>query len=112
MPAEHTKKGASKTRQPTTVVAGFALVRVEPKKRSASAVSANETASVLVKRVGEALRRPGIDKQVVFRDKKTGIYSYSTYPRDPTKVIREASDGTKRIGRLINGRFVAAKIAA
>lgn len=111
MATGHTKKGASKTRQSVAVVAGFALVRVEPKKK-AEAVSTNDTASVLVKRVGEALKKPGIHKQVVFRDNKTGIYSYSAYPKDPTKVVREASDGSKRIGRLVNGRFVATKTAA
>lgn len=111
MASGHTKKGASKTGQPVTVVGGFTLVRVEPKKKAA-AVPANDTASVLVRRIGEALKRPGIDKQVVFRDNKAGIYSYSTYPRDPTKVIREASNGTKKVGRVVNGKFVATKTAA
>ena len=92
-------------------VAGFALVRVQPKARNA-AVPPKDSATVLVAKVGRALNKPGIDKRVVFRDDKTGIFSYSTYPGDPTKVVREAADGTKRIGRVVNGRFVAAKTAA
>lgn len=94
-----------------TEVAGFALVRVQPKRKSAE-IPLSETATVLVQRAGRALKKPGIDKQVVFRDAKTGIFSYSTFPDDPTKIVREAADGSKRVGRLVNGRFVAAKTAA
>ena len=115
MASSSAKKPSSKavrlTGESVAVVAGFALVRVEPKKKR-GAIPPKESSTVLVQKVGQALKKPGIDKKVVFRDNRTGVYSYSTYPSDPTKVMREAADGTKRIGRLVNGKFVAAKTAA
>ncbi len=111
MAAGPVKKSAAKAARPVAVVDGFALVRVAPRKKAA-ALSANDSASVLVRRIGEALKKPGIHKQVVFRDNKAGIYSYSADPRDPTRMVRESSDGTRRVGRLVKGRFVAAKKAA
>lgn len=96
------------TGRSVAVVSGFALVRVEPKKR-AVAVPRKDTAAVLVQKVGGALNKPGVDKRVVFKDQRTGVFSYSAYPGDPTKVVRESADGSKRVGRLVKGRFVAAK---
>ena len=96
--------------QSVAMVSDFALVRRRA-KRKAAVVAAKDSATVLVAKAGRALRKPGIDKKVVFRDNKTGIFSYSTYPADPTKVVREAADGSKRIGRLVKGKFVAAKSA-
>jgi hypothetical protein len=97
--------------QRVTEVAGFALVRIEAKKRSRT-VLPEDSATELVKRAGQALKRPGIDRQVVFRGERAGIFSYSAYAGDPTKVVREAADGSKRIGRLVNGKFVPAKTPA
>lgn len=104
-------KVISLTGQSVATVAGFALVRVQPKRR-ATPVPFKDSATVLVGKVGRALNKPGVDKRVVFRDNQTGVFSYSTYVNDPTKVVREAADGTKRIGNLINGKFVASKIVA
>lgn len=106
------RQGADPTSQAVVQVAGFALVRTHPRRKSVE-VPENDRATVLVAKAGAALRKPGIGRDVVFRDKRTGvIFSYSTYPADPTKVVRESADGTKRIGRLVNGKFIASKIAA
>ncbi len=108
----HAKKAASKANvlpsRSVASVAGFELVQVGP-KRKRPPIPAEDSASVLVQKVGKALRKPGIDKQTVFRGGATRVFSYSAYPSDPTRVVREASDGTKRIGRLVKGKFVAAK---
>ncbi len=104
-------KVISLTGQSVATVAGFALVRVQPKRRAAP-VSPKDSATVLVAKVGRALKKPGVARRVVFRDNQTGVFSYSTYANDPTKVVREAADGTKRIGNLVNGKFVAAKTVA
>lgn len=102
------EKGASKavrvTGESVAVVAGFALVRTE-KKRPIT-VRQEDRAVVLVAKAGRALKKPGIDKQVVFKGNQPHIFSYSTYPLDPSKVVREASDGTKRVGRLVGKKFV------
>lgn len=82
------------------VVSDSALVRRHA-NRKAVVVAAKDSAMVLVAKAGRALSKPGIDRRVVFRDNKAGIFSYSTYPADQTKVVREAADGSKRIGRLV-----------
>jgi hypothetical protein len=97
--------------QSVAVVSGFALVRTQPRKKPVQ-VPSKDSAAVLMAKVGRALKKPGIDKQVVFTDNRARVFSYSTYPVDPSKVVRESADGTKRIGRLVNGRFVAAKSVA
>jgi len=33
------------------------------------------------------------------------------YPDDPSKIIREAADGTRTIGRLVGGKFRLSKAA-
>jgi hypothetical protein len=42
-------------------------------------------------------------RQQVFT--RAGVSSYSIHPGDTTKIIKETSDGTKRVGRLVGGRF-------
>jgi hypothetical protein len=56
--------------------------------------------------VGKALSKPGISKVVIFQSPVAGkIFAYSVDPFDATKVVREAADGTKRIGRVVAGKF-------
>jgi hypothetical protein len=89
-------------------VEGFALVRVRRKKKAA-AVLPEDRATALVAKLGRALKNPGIDRGVVFGEGQTDVFSYSAYPADPSKLVREAADGTKRIGRLVGGKFVPTK---
>lgn len=102
------KKASNKTVKLTGVsvasVAGFVLVRTGKKK--AAAVRQADRASVLVAKAGRALSKPGIDRHVVFKGNQSRIFSYSTDPADPLRLVREASDGTKRVGRLVGAKFV------
>ena len=107
------KKASNKTVKLTGVsvasVAGFVLVRTGKKKPAA--VKQADRASVLVAKAGRALSKPGIDRQVVFKGNQSRIFSYSTDPADPLKLVREAADGTKRVGRLVGAKFVPVKAA-
>lgn len=88
---------------------GVVLIRVGSAKKK-PATRPGDEATVLVNKAGRALKKPGIDKQVVFRG-EAGIFSYSVYPNDPSKVVRETVDGTRTIGSLVGGRFRATKAA-
>ncbi|MFO1219665.1 MAG: hypothetical protein U1E89_14960 [Burkholderiaceae bacterium] len=78
--------------------------------KSASVPSLADQANVVVAKAGKALSRPGIDKQkVVFRAGQNGkVFAYSIHPTDPSMVLREGADGTRKMGRLVNGKFKAA----
>ena len=92
-----------------TLGRGLVLVRTSASGRISDGRRTTEGARVVVTKVGKALNRPGINKRkVVFRDGEVGgIFAYSVDPQDPTKVVREAFDGTRRSGRLVGGRFKA-----
>ncbi len=97
-----------------TVGDDLVLVRTaQPKKRVASTRAADR-ATVLVHKVANALQKPGILKSAVFRgSNSTKIFAYSVDPTDPSRVIREAADGTRRVGRLgADGKFKVADKAA
>ncbi len=89
---------------------GFVLVQVA-NGQYGRVVPAADNAQALVAKAAAALKRPGIDKSSVFRGAKPDkVFAYSVLPSDTTKVVRESSDGSKRIGRLgVNGRFKALK---
>ncbi len=87
---------------------GMTLVKVGKAPRAV--VRPGDNTTVLLKKAARALDKPGIDRSVVFRGPNAAkIFAYSAYPQDPTKVVREAADGTKVIGRLVDGRFRASK---
>ncbi len=74
------------------------------------AVRPEDSTTVLLKKAAQALNKPGIDKSVVFRGPKADkIYAYSLDPQDPTKVVREAANGDRAVGRLVGGSFRASK---
>jgi hypothetical protein len=107
-----TTKRQAVTGQPVAALGTrFVLVRVGSKALGREAeVQPGDTASVLVTKAGQALKKPGIPKQAVFgHGNRSGIYAYSVYPADPTKIVREAADGSRTVGRLVNGRFQALK---
>jgi hypothetical protein len=57
-----------------------------------------------------ATRKAGIDRSVVFRSgSPRRVYAYAVLPSDPSKIVREAEDGTRIIGRVRNGQFRAVK---
>lgn len=62
-----------------------------------------EIGGTLLMETERALRYPGLARRSIFT--ATGVSSYSVYARDPSMIVRESTDGTKTIGRLVNGRF-------
>ncbi|OYU30955.1 MAG: hypothetical protein CFE39_10665 [Comamonadaceae bacterium PBBC2] len=87
---------------------GMALVKIgrTPKQ----AMRPEDKTTVLVMKAARALNEPGIDRSVVFQGPNAAkIFSYSVYPQDTTKVIRESSDGARVLGRLVDGKFKAVK---
>lgn len=87
----------------------FVLVQVGA---STKKVRAGEAATVLVSRAGQALKKPGIGRETVFKPGQGSVFAFSVDPSDPDRVIREAADGSRQTGRLVNGRFLAVKAAA
>ena len=84
------------------------LVRVGSAKRPPRSVTRSEEAEVMVRKLGKALRKPGINRQVVFRAHAPGkVFAYSVCPEDMTKVVREAADGTRTVGRVVGCKFRA-----
>lgn len=96
------------TRIPT-LGRGLVLVRTAAAGRLVAPARSTDGARLMVGKVGKALKHPGIDKRtVVFkRGEVHGIFAYSADPKDPTKVVRESLDGTRRSGRVVGGKFKA-----
>jgi hypothetical protein len=86
---------------------GIELVRTHAPKRPVPKVRREDTAAVLLPKLGRALAKPGIPRSVVFSDPNNPkLYAYYAYIEDLTKIIRESADGTKCIGRVVRGKFV------
>jgi hypothetical protein len=65
-----------------------------------------ESARVLVKKFGTALRSAGISRSDVFPPNFSGqLHIYSVDPTDPSRTIRRSRDGQSLVGRFIGGRF-------
>ena len=106
-PSEHPATGirVEGTRIPT-LNDDLVLVRLGAANSSPARLDPDERADALVRKAAKALSKPGIRRESVFgRGSGHGISAYSVYPADPTKVVRESADGSKRIGRLVGGRF-------
>jgi len=83
----------------------FVLVRVGAQKRP-GATKPYEKASVLIAKAGQALKKPGLARGLVFTGSKR-VFAYSVDPTDPSRLIREAADGTRKLGRMVDGKFKA-----
>ena len=85
------------------------LVRLSAAHASANSPAKLETrerASTLVLKAVKALAKPGIRRETVFgHGSGRGIYAYSVYPADTTKIVRESADGQTVLGRMVGGRF-------
>jgi hypothetical protein len=104
-----TKKFAAKDTIQGEIVASVAghFVLVKTRKTSPhNKVLQNESASLLLA-AGRALARPGISRNSVFGIGHKKVYAYSLDPNDPTRIIREAQDGTRHIGRMVKDKFKA-----
>lgn len=69
------------------------------------------SAQELLRRLGRALRKPGLPRSSVFTGAR-GVYAYSVHPDDPTVLVREAEDGTQVTGVIKDGRFRPRKVRA
>lgn len=95
-------------RSVATLGRGMALVKIG--KTAKGVVRPEDKTTVLVMKAARALNKPGIDKSVVFRGPNAAkIFSYSVYPQDTTKVIRESGNGSRVVGRLVDGKFRVVK---
>jgi hypothetical protein len=55
---------------------------------------------------GRMATRRSDQAEVIFQGRVTGkIFAYSVDPSDATRIVREARDGTRRIGRVVGGKF-------
>ena len=67
----------------------------------------------LLQKAAKALSKPGIPRSAVFGDgTNKRLFSYSLDSEDPTRLVRVAFDGTRRVGRLVNGKFQPIKRVA
>jgi hypothetical protein len=75
-------------------------------------VTKHDDSATLVAGISKAMRKAGISRDVVFVKRGSSpkqVYVYSVLPSDTTKIVREAADGTRTIGRFSNGQFRAVK---
>jgi hypothetical protein len=93
-----------------TSVPGFVLVGVSGQRKWAQ-TPPHDRASVLVPKVAQALSKPGISRDAVFKGKTKNVYSYSVDATDTTRVIRIDAAGRRRVGRLVGSKFVPVKAA-
>jgi len=82
----------------------FVLVKTGNKARVRARVPAGES-DKLLQAAGQALSKPGISRASVFGVGRKNVYAYSLDPQNPNRFIREAADGTRRFGRMVNGKF-------
>jgi hypothetical protein len=84
----------------------LALVRTGSPGKGRVATRRSDEADVMVRKVGRALSKPGIRRGAIFQGRVAGkIFAYSVDPFDATRVVREAADGTRRVGRVVGGKF-------
>ena len=94
-------------------VPGFVLLKVKAGGRAArQATPKADSASSLLDKVGKALAKPGLDAGYVFSKSRQGnkpVYAYSIDPTDTARLIRTGEDGSRKVGRLVNNRFIEIK---
>jgi len=94
----------------SVVVLGRGMELVKVGRSSKPTVRRGDNATALVQKVAKALKKPGIDKSVVFRGPNPEkVYAYSAYPQDPTRIVRISSNGTRVVGRMVSGKFRPSK---
>jgi len=105
-------KQPSRPRSKAEAASGAAHACGRVVRRRLVAEREEERASNLVPKIGRALRKSGIDRDVLFqklRPTRMTVYAYSIDPTDVTRIVREAEDGSKTVGRLVGRRFVPLK---
>ncbi len=86
----------------TTLSNGFVLIKTSAHRP----IPKSQEPHHLLQKAARALSKPGIDRSAVFGDgTNKRLFSYSVDIEDPTRFVRVSFDGTRRIGRLVNGKF-------
>jgi hypothetical protein len=83
------------------------VIRTRRFPASPRVISSREEAGALLKKVGQALNRPGISDKAIFKNGRSQVFAYSADPGDPEKIVRRSIDGKRTIGRLRGNRFKA-----
>jgi len=98
-----TKKPAIVSGQAVATLSnGFVLIKTSAHR---TIPKTNEPHQLLQK-AAKALSKPGIPRSAVFGDgTNKRVFAYSINPKDPSQFVRESFDGTKRLGRFVNGKF-------
>jgi hypothetical protein len=86
------------------------IIRVGPLKNGRTVLQDKDGAKALVRRVGKAFAKSGLSKTVIFTPRTQGrvVFAYSVDPLDPSKIVRQSSDGKKRRGHLVRRKFTLA----
>ena len=97
------KKSTLVSGQPVATLSnGFVLIKTSAHR----VIPKSKEPHQLLQKAAKALSKPGIPRSAVFGDgTNKRVYGYSINPKDPSQFIRESFDGTKRIGRFVNGKF-------
>jgi hypothetical protein len=85
---------------------GLAMVRTGRSIDGAVFVRRSDETEVMLRKAAKALTKPGISKLSIFKGRKSpGIFAYSADPKDASKVVQEAWDGTRRVGKAVGRKF-------
>gem|GEM_PF-4577099 len=80
---------------------------VRAKQDTSNKTPAGST-KALLSGISKTIRRPGLRRDAIFlvtNGKARKVFAYSVLPSDTSKIVREARDGSRAIGRFTNGRF-------
>lgn len=106
--ARRPRKSASRTLDSAKTVAtlsnGLAIVSTRPAAATV-AVRDEDTAGVLLPKLGAALSRPGLPRESVFTG-AASVFAYSVDLDDPAILVREAADGSRVRGRMVRAKFI------
>lgn len=70
-------------------------------------VPSDQTVKTLMPRLAQAISKPGIRRESVFRNGcRRTVYAYSMNPANAEQLVREDAQGRRTLGRMVNGRFI------
>lgn len=101
------KKSTLVSGQPVATLSnGFVLIKTSAHR----VIPKNNEPHQLLQKAAKALSKPGIPRSAVFGDgTNKRLFSYSIDTDDPSRLVRVSFDGTRSVGRLVNGKFQAIK---
>jgi hypothetical protein len=88
-----------------TLDESLTMVRTGPSRGAVRPRRADQ-AGAMLRKAARALTKPGINKLSIFKGRNLSkIFAYSADPHDASKVVQEASDGTRRVGKAVGRKF-------